>query len=513
MKPGPEVKMMGVSKSFGNTKALVDVNFTAHAGKLNAIIGENGAGKSTLMKLLFGLLKADKGRISINDDPVPDHYSPSDAIHAGLGMLQQHFCLIPEFSVLENLILGEEPASGGVLDYAGAEKKLKGILDELGCNFSLHDKVAKLSVPQCQLIEIARMIFTGARLMIFDEPTASLAPQEVVKLYKLLGELSANGATIILITHRLGEVMKHADHVTVLRKGQVSAAFEKAEMSEEKLIHSIIDDETGLQYASPEKVEETAEDILSVSELCCFDSSGAQVLKDAEFSLKQGEVLGIAGVTGSGQKELAQALLGIEAAEGKVILKGVDVSSWFADKRRRAGMAYIPEDRFNDGVISRFSMVLNCLLGEHRDSRRRTPLGYDYSAIKAEVKDKIDSYRIKAGDPELPLSSMSGGNQQKLMLARELERKPVLVVAHGPTRGLDVAAASRCYEKIMELVAQGTSVVLFSTELDDLLRYSHKIAVLYGGRLLHAGASGVLTAKQIGLLMTRGEAGEVAGVK
>jgi ABC-type uncharacterized transport system ATPase subunit len=512
MKKGPEVKMLGVSKSFGDTRALINVDFTAQAGRVNAIIGENGAGKSTLMKLLFGLLKADKGSIEIDGQNVPDNYSPAAAIHAGLGMLQQHFCLIPEFTVMENLILGEEPAKGGVIDFAQSEAKLKKILAELGCNFSLSDKVASLSVPQCQLIEIARMIFTGARLMIFDEPTASLAPQEVEKLYNLLGELSAGGATIILITHRLGEVMKHADFVTVLRKGKATAHYAKSEMTEEKLINSIIDDEAGIQYSRPAEISDSSEEILKVKDLSCRDSSGKVVLRHVNICLRRGEVIGIAGVTGSGQKELATALLGIEPNEGRVVLGGIDVSDKFADRRRKAGMAYIPEDRFNDGVISRFSMVLNCLLGEHKEDNRRNAFGYKYTSLKGEVSDKIRNYQIRAGDPDLPLSSMSGGNQQKLMLARELDRLPKVVIAHGPTRGLDVAAASRCYEKIVQLVEQGTAVILFSTELDDLLRYSHNIAVLYGGSLIHAGSSEELTAREIGLLMTRGAAQEVASV-
>lgn len=513
MNKGPEVKMQGVSKTFGATKALINANYVAKAGKVNAIIGENGAGKSTLMKLLFGLIRPDSGEIYLDGKKTENNYNPAIAIHAGLGMLQQHFCLIPEFTVLENLILGEEPDQGGVINYKAAEIRLQQILDDLSCNFKLNDKIVDLSVPQCQLIEIARMIFTGARLMIFDEPTASLAPQEVERLYKLLRELSAGGATIILITHRLGEVIKHADFVTVLRKGEVTATFKKAEMTEEKLIHSIIADESGLTFSRPGSLKDSSETIFEVSDLSCSNSQGQQVLKGVNISLKKGEVLGIAGVTGSGQKELAETLLGvIKAGKGEIFLENILMNDLYADKRRGAGIVYIPEDRFADGVISRFSLVQNCLLGEHREKRRRNLFGYKFQELNQDVLRKIENYQIKAEDPQMPLAAMSGGNQQKLMLARELDREPELILAHGPTRGLDVAAASRCYEKIMALVESGASLILFSTELDDLLRYSHKIAVLYGGRLLHAGDSDKLTAKQIGLLMTRGEEQEMVNV-
>jgi len=506
----PVAVMTGIHKRFGETEALCGVDFTAYSGSINAVIGENGAGKTTLMKVLFGLLHSDSGDVVVNSRRIAGSHSARRAIGLGIGMLQQHFSLVHSFSSLENIILGCEPVKGIQIDRRQARKKLEEILTELGGVVDLEKPIAGLSVSERQLVEIARMLFTGAEILIFDEPTATLAPQEIENLYRLLRRLADEGKTIILITHRLREVIKYADFVTVLRRGRVTAGFERKEMSEEHLIGAIVPKAAALLAKKGRElphVDERADPVLELKGVDCTDLAGRTTLRGVSFSLRPGEILGIAGVTGSGQKELAEVVIGLHPPlSGSIILSGGEVNRMNARDRRKLGVVYIPEDRFADGVIPPFSLVLNRLLGDHRLPHFRRRGSYRLNLLREDVREKIGNYHIDAGDPDATLTSLSGGNQQKLMLARELDREPRLIVAHNPTRGLDVVAARRCYERLLELASQGDAVLLISTELEDLLSYAHRIAVLFAGKLIDAGASSELDARKIGLLMTRGSA-------
>ncbi len=508
--PRPVVRMTGIRKRFGVTEALRGVDFTAYKGFINAVIGENGAGKTTLMKVLFGLLHSDSGELEVNGNRIAGSHSARRAIALGIGMLQQHFSLVPAFPALENIILGCEPVRGIQIDRRQARQRLEEIFVELGGGVDLNRPIAELSVSERQLVEIARMLFTGAEILIFDEPTATLAPQEIENLYRLLRRLADEGRTVILITHRLREVIKHADMVTVLRRGLVTAGFERVEMNEERLIGAIVPEAADLLAAKKcelPSVDEQAEPVVELRGVDCTDQESRTTLSGVSLRLRPGEILGIAGVTGSGQKELAEAVIGLRPpAAGSILLSGRDVSRLGVKDRRKLGVVYIPEDRFADGVIPPFSLVLNRLLGDHRVPGFRCRGSYRLNLLREDVKDKVGKYHIDAGDLDASLASLSGGNQQKLMLARELDREPRLIVAHGPTRGLDVVAARRCYERMLELASQGDAVLLISTELEDLLAYAHRIAVLFAGMLIDAGASSELDARKIGLLMTRGSA-------
>ena len=500
----PSVAMRGIRKRFGPTVALDGVDFRAWPGRISAVIGENGAGKTTLMRILFGLARPDAGVVELYGATLPPGHSPRRAIELGIGMLQQHFSLVPAFSALENIVLGCEPRAGRRLDMAGAQRRVEAILDELGGTVDLSTPISALSVSGRQLVEIARMLFTGAGVLIFDEPTATLAPQEAARLYRLLERLAAEGRTIILITHRLAEVLAYADRVTVLRRGLVTACFEKGEMDEERLIGAIVP-EAPIEAAELPQPEAAGRPAVELRGITCAGSGGREALGGVELRVREGEVLGIAGVTGSGQLELAETIAGLRPPlAGTITLGGRDVSALGTAARRRLGLVYIPEDRLADGIIAPFSLCLNRLLGDHRRRRFRSTGGYLMSAVREDVGDKIRRYFIDAEGPDAPLASLSGGNQQKLMLARELDREPRLIVAHGPTRGLDIVANRRCYAGLLVLAAAGAAVVIFSTEIGDLLRYSHRIAVLYGGRLLDAGSSGELSVREVGLLMTRG---------
>ena len=504
------VRMAGIRKRFGAVEALRGVDFVARAGRINAVIGENGAGKTTLMKILFGLHHADSGRIEVEGRVFADGYSPRRAIGLGVGMLQQHFSLVPAFTALENIVLGCEPIAGMRIDMEKARGDVEAILNELGGAVDLDLPVARLSVSAHQQVEIARMLYAGARILIFDEPTATLAPREIEALYRLLRRLASEGRTIILITHRLREVLCQADHVTVLRRGLVTAVFERGEMNEQKLIEAIVPQADAKAVSRPStrlRVDEEATAVLQMRRVDCADAGGRAALRDVSLLLRPGEILGLAGVTGSGQKELAEAVIGtLPPLAGEILLKGEDVSRLGVAARRSRGVVYIPEDRLADGVIPSFSLVLNRLLGDHRrrDLRRRG--SYRMRLLREDVRSKIERYAIDAPGPDVALASLSGGNQQKLMTARELDRRPRLIVAHGPTRGLDIVASRRCYDRLLELASDGAAILLISTELEDLLAYAHRIMVLYRGRLFDAGSSGDLDAEQVGLLMTRGDA-------
>lgn len=502
---GPKVSMKGIYKRLGTAQALDNAAFEAKPGSINAIIGENGAGKTTLMKILFGLLSPDKGEILLDGSLLPRSHKPRDAIALGMGIVQQHFSLVPVFTVLENIVIGNEPRKGTKIDFEEARIRVSKIFDDLGASIDLNSEISGLSVSQRQMVEICRMLFTGARLLIFDEPTASLAPQEAERLYELQRRLTAEGATIILITHRLAEVIRYADFVTVLRRGRVTAHFNRGEMDEDGLITAMIPEaQKGVEKKLVE-VDFDSPPVLALRDVSC-PGEDSEILSGVNLAVRHGEILGIAGVSGSGQIELAETILGLRtASHGEIKLDDRDIGRLDTAARRRLGLVYIPEDRFADGIIPPFSMVHNRLLGDHRRKEFRSGGRYRSVVLRDNVRRKIGNYQIAADNVEMPLSALSGGNQQKLMLARELDRMPKVVVAQGPTRGLDVAASRRCYDILLRLCAGGSAVILFSTELQDLLTYSHRIAVVFGGRLLHAGSSTALDARRVGLLMTRGE--------
>ena len=499
--------MTGIKKRFGETFALRGVDYRAFAGRVNAIIGENGAGKTTLMKILFGLTRPDSGDINIEGGLLSSSHTAKKAIEFGLGMLQQHLSLVPAFTVLENIVLGCEPGGGLKLDLKSALPRIREILEDLGSGTDPNSRVYDLQVSARQQVEIARMLFSRARIMIFDEPTAALAPDEIQKFYTLVRSLAEKERTIILITHRLNEVLEFADNVTVLRKGLVTARLGKCEMSEQKLISAIMPEERTVRALVPAPARIKDNPVLQLDKVSCSSESAGEILTDISLSIRPGEILGIAGVTGSGQLELAETVAGLrKPLQGSILLDGRDVSRLDTATRRRLGMTYIPEDRLADGVIPRFNLILNRLMGDHRSSVFRASGAYRTALLREDVRDKIDRYGIDAESPDTPLSALSGGNQQKVMLARELDRITRLVVAHGPTRGLDLKSARHCYQRLLELAKLGSAVMLFSTELEDLLSYSHRIAVLFAGHLIEAGNSSELDTRRVGLLMTRGRA-------
>ena len=502
------VSMRGVRKRFGAVQALSNVDFEAQRGCINVIIGENGAGKTTLMRILFGLESPDTGRIEVNGKQLPHSHTARFSINLGMGMLQQHLSLIPSFTVLENTVLGCEPVKGLQIDSEHGGQRIAKILTELGSEVKPNSLVSDLPTPSRQQVEIARLLYTGADILIFDEPTATLAPHEAERLYALARRMADSGKTIIVITHRLGEVLSHGDNATVLRRGRVTARLGRSDLTEDRLISAIVPDAPELEGKDrrPDPIDFEAPAALVLAGVDCLDRAGRVVLHGVNSSLHPGEILAVAGVAGSGQPALAETIVGLRRPSGgEIYLGDKKITGTSTGQRRRHGLVYIPEDRLADGVIPSFSLNLNRLLGEHRSRRFRARLSYNTAILEQDVIEKMEEFEIEAAGPDFPLASLSGGNQQKFLLAREFERSPKVVVAHNPTRGLDLMAARGCYRRILELSRMGAAVVLFSTELRDLLQYSHRVGVLFGGRFIDAGRSDKLSVKEIGLLMTRGE--------
>ncbi len=497
----PAIELSGISKSFGPVQANKDIDLVVDKGTIHGIIGENGAGKSTLMSILYGFYHADSGTIAINGEQmkIPDSQA---AIAAGIGMVHQHFMLVDNFTVLENVILGAE--GGAILNkgIAAAKAELQRLEEEYALDVDIDALIEDLPVGLQQRVEILKALFRGADILILDEPTGVLTPAEADHLFRIFRQLRDEGKTIILITHKLREIMAITDDVSVMRRGEMVATRKTSETSVEELAELMVGRRVLL---SVDKKDATpGENKLVVENLTVKDDRGVVMVDDVNFSVKAGEIVGIAGVAGNGQSELLKAISGIMKAEsGRVLLDGEPIGvTGAADPAmlRERGMAHVPEDRHHMGLILPFAEKENAILGYQGDDTYSSGILLKMDGIDADARAKIEQYDIRPPNPDLKASNFSGGNQQKIVLSREMERDPVVLLVAQPTRGVNVGAIEFIHKRIIEMRDAGKAVLLVSVELDEIRSLADRTLVMFAGKIV--GERGPeATEGELGLLM------------
>jgi general nucleoside transport system ATP-binding protein len=480
------------------------VHLRVRAGTVHAVVGENGAGKSTLMKILYGMQRPDEGTVRVAGREVR-FGDPGDAIAAGVGMVHQHFMLADNLTVLENVVLGSEPRSAGVvLDVPTARRRIREISDSYGLGVDPDRLVADLGVGERQRVEILKVLYRGARILILDEPTAVLVPQEVEELFDNLRELTSEGLTVLFISHKLDEVLSVADDVTVVRRGSTVATLDPRTTTARQLAELMV----GAELPSPETRESTVTDVevLRVEGLTVRDATGRAVVDDVSFAIRRGEVLGLAGVEGNGQAELVEAVLGMRRVDaGTVQLAGGDVSRWSTRRRREGGIGYVPEDRHRHGLLLDAPLWENRVLGHQTEAPNvRSPRGafIDRAAARRDTERIVREYDVRTPGIDVVASALSGGNQQKLIVGREMSADISVLVASHPTRGVDVGAQAAIWDSVRTARRKGLAVLLVSADLDELIGLSDRIAVVLRGRLVAEVDPATVTPEQLGSAMT-----------
>ncbi|MEP0156220.1 ABC transporter ATP-binding protein [Pseudophaeobacter sp.] len=506
----PAIELKGISKSFGPVQANKDISISVAPGTIHGIIGENGAGKSTLMSILYGFYKADKGEIWINgkQTEIPDSQA---AIVAGIGMVFQHFKLVENFTVLENIVLGAE--DGGLLmpSLTKARKILKELAAEYELNVDPDKRIDEIGVGMQQRVEILKALYRQADILILDEPTGVLTPPEADQLFRILGRLRAEGKTIILITHKLREIMEATDTVSVMRRGQMTATVKTSETSPEHLAELMVGRKVLLRVdklpAKPGKP------VLEIEQLRIVDGAGVERLKGIDLTVHAGEILGIAGVAGNGQSELMEVLGGMRSGEGSIRLNGAALplhgAGSDARARRAAHVAHVPEDRQREGLIMDFHAWENTAFGYHHAPEYQRGLLMNNAAIRADTEAKMKKFDVRPPDPLLAAKNFSGGNQQKIVVAREIERNPDLLLIGQPTRGVDIGAIEFIHKQIVDLRDQGKAILLVSVELEEILSLADRVAVMFDGMIMGERIVAETDEKELGLMMA-GVAGEAA---
>lgn len=498
----PAIELKSISKSFGPVQANKDISIQVQPGTIHGIIGENGAGKSTLMSILYGFYKADKGEVWINGTrtEIPDSQA---AIAAGIGMVFQHFKLVENFTVLENIILGAE--DGGLLrpSLAKARKSLKNLATEYELNVNPDARIDEIGVGLQQRVEILKALYRHADILILDEPTGVLTPAEADQLFRILDRLRSEGKTIILITHKLREIMEYTDTVSVMRRGEMTATVKTSETSPEHLAELMVGRKVLLQV---NKVPaQPGAPILEIENLRVFDETGVERVKGINLTVRAGEILGIAGVAGNGQSELLEVLGGMRTGQGTIKLHGqpLPLSGHGADGRARRGarIGHVPEDRQREGLIMDFHAWENVAFGYHRAPEFQKGLLMDNAALRADTEAKMAKFDVRPPDPWLAAKSFSGGNQQKIVVAREIERNPDLLLVGQPTRGVDIGAIEFIHQQIVALRDQGKAVLLVSVELEEILSLADRVAVMFDGRIMGERPAAETNEKELGLLM------------
>jgi simple sugar transport system ATP-binding protein len=494
---GDAVRVSGIGKRFPGVVANHDIDFTVRAGTIHALVGENGAGKSTLMKILYGVQKPDEGTIEVNGEQV-GFSSPSDAIARGIGMVFQHFQLADNLTVLENVVLGAEKLHG--IGQAAREEVLR-ISREYGFDLDPDELVERLGVGQRQRVEILKVLYRGARIIILDEPTAVLVPQEVDALFANLRELKAEGHTLIFISHKLDEVRAIADDITVIRRGTTVASVKPDEVTTRELAELMV----GSELPSPSTEESTVTDVvrLELEDVTVRDSAGRELLADIDFTIHAGEVLGIAGVEGNGQTELVATVTGLlRATGGRISLGEEDITDWSTRRRREAGIGVIPEDRHRHGLLLDAPLWENRILG-HQSRPPSSRGGWiNRGGARTDTQRIVSQYDVRTPSIDTTARALSGGNQQKFIVGREMSGDPVLLIAAHPTRGVDVGAQAAIWDHIRDARREGLAVLLISADLDELIGLSDTIRVLLRGRIVAAFDPQTVTPQELGSAMT-----------
>ncbi len=509
--PRPALELRGINKHFGPVHANRDVNLSVPAGTIHGIVGENGAGKSTLMSILYGFYQADSGEIEIAGEPVRIH-GPEDALAAGIGMVHQHFMLVDNFTVLENILLGAEGGALLASGLAAARAEVARLETEYGLEVDPEAEVGELAVGLRQRVELLKALYRGANILILDEPTGVLTPQEAARLFEILRAMRDRGVTVILITHKLQEIMAITDNVSVMRAGEMVAHRETTQTTREELAELMVGREVLL------RVEKTSaqpgEVVLRAENLTQIDDAGVMRLDHVSFEVRAGEIVGVAGVTGNGQSELLDVLSGIQVPDdGTLTIHDRVIDHEHPSdpgEMRHLGLAHVPEDRQRMGIIAPFAAWETAILGYHNDPAYTGPVLLKTEAIIKDTIGKMARFDVRPPNPQLASDSFSGGNQQKLVLAREIERRPEILLVGQPTRGVDIGAIEFIHRQLIAMRDGGCGVLLVSVELEEILSLSDRIVVMFEGRIVGEVAGADADARTIGLMMANALEAETA---
>ncbi|CAN5283947.1 ABC transporter ATP-binding protein [soil metagenome] len=496
----PAVELRGITKRFPGVVANSDVNLVVRQGEVHAIVGENGAGKSTLMKTLFGMHRPDEGHVIVHG--TERHFkSPADAIAVGIGMVHQHFMLADNLTVLENVVLGSEPKRGMKLDIAAAERKLAEISAAYGLDLAPHVLVEDLGVGDRQRVEIAKVLYRGATTLILDEPTAVLVPQEVDELFGNLAELKSEGLTVIFISHKLDEVRRVADTITVIRRGTTVGTADPRTVTAKELAEMMV----GSELPTPETRGSTVTEdvVLDVEGMTVHSVTGRPLVDAVSFQVRRGEVVGIAGVEGNGQSELVEAIMGLHPlAAGRLHYCAEEITDWSTRERREGGLGFIPEDRHRQGMLLDATLWENRILGSQTRPPAAAGIFINRRAAREDCARIMKEYDVRGPGPDTLAVALSGGNQQKLIVGREMSGQPKLLIAAHPTRGVDVGAQAAIWELLKDARAAGLAIILVSADLDELIGLSDTLYVMLRGRLVARLDPAEVTPEQLGTHMT-----------
>ena len=507
MADAPLLELSGITKRFPGVVANDHVDFDLVQGEVHALLGENGAGKSTLMSILYGLYHPDEGEIRLNGTPLRID-SPHVAIDNGIGMVHQHFMLIPVMSVAENIVLGVEPHRGPFLDLDAAEERVRDLSERFGLAVRPEARIDSISVGMQQRVEILKALYRGAEILILDEPTAVLTPQEAEELFAIVRSLQAEGKSIIFITHKLNEVLQIADRITTLRFGKQVGTVPRAGATQESLARMMVGREVVLRVEKPPA--QPGEVLLSAEDLVVVDDRGLEACRGVSLEVRAGEIVGIAGVDGNGQSELIDALTGLrQPASGRIVVGGKDVTNASARDVLDNGIGHIPEDRQRRGLVLDFSLAENLALHDYR-TPPESRFGWLFPRRLVErARRLLKEFDVRGGGPQTPAAALSGGNQQKVVVAREVSRDPRVLVAAQPTRGLDVGAIEFVHRRLVTERDEGRAIMLVSFELEEILSLSDRILVVYEGRIVGEYPPDV-SEEDLGFAMTGGVKDEAA---
>lgn len=493
------VELRGITKRFPGIVANDSISLQLKKGEIHALLGENGAGKSTLMNIVFGLYQPDEGEIYVHGEKV-DIDSPNKAFDLGIGMVHQHFKLVQPFTVTENIILGLEPKKGLNVDYKTAMTKVMRLSDQYGLKVDPKARIEHISVGMQQRVEILKTLYRGAEILIFDEPTAVLTPQEIKELIEIMRGLTAEGKSIILITHKLKEIMEVADTVTIIRRGKVVDSLKVADTNPQELAEKMVG--RGVSFRTEKKESSPGEVVLDVQSVTCMNAKGWPVLNGINLRVRAGEIVGIAGVDGNGQSELIEALTGLRRVDkGAVKLNSNDITNASPRHISEAGLSHIPEDRHKHGLVLDFTMSENMVLETYFHPEFSKGIFLNYDAIDRHAQKLIQEFDVRTPSIYNAARSLSGGNQQKAIIAREVDKNPDLLIAAQPTRGLDVGAIEFVHRRLIEQRDKGKAVLLISFELDEILNVADRIAVIYEGQIVGEVLPKETNDQELGLMM------------